>query len=81
MLLHRMRTTDTGVSYHIMERHLGYKLNIQDLIMVYYVCVPGVNNFMSVSYVNDSSVSVLWMGSNVMYYLDTEIVPVTGMVM
>ena len=36
---------------------------------------------MSVSHVNDSSVSVLWMGPNVMYYLDTEIVPVTGMLM
>ena len=36
---------------------------------------------MSVSHVNNSSVSVLWMGPNVMYYLDTEIVPVTGMLM
>ena len=45
------------------------------------LCVPGVNDFMSVSYVNDSSVSVLWMGPDVMYYLETEIVPVTGMLM
>ena len=45
------------------------------------VCVPGVDDFMQVGYVNDSSVSVLWTGPDVRYYLETEVAPVTGMLM
>ena len=45
------------------------------------VCVSGVDDFMQVGYVNDSSVSVLWTGPDVRYYLETEVAPVTGMLM
>ena len=44
------------------------------------VCMPGVNDFTQVEYVNDSSVSVLWTGPNVMYYLETDVDPLTGMI-
>ena len=43
------------------------------------VCMPGVNDFTQVEYVNDSSVSVLWTGPDVTYYLETAMDPLTGM--
>ena len=43
------------------------------------VCVPGVNDFVQVEYVNNASVSVLWSGPGVIYYLETEVDPLTGM--
>ena len=43
------------------------------------VCVPGVNDFVQVEYVNNASVSVLWSGPDVMYHLETEVDPLTGM--
>ena len=45
------------------------------------VCITRENDFVQVEYVNDSSVSVLWTGPDVRYYLETEVAPVTGMLM
>ena len=42
------------------------------------VCVPGVDDFTQVTYVNDASVSVLWSGPDVMYSLETDVDPLTG---
>ena len=42
------------------------------------VCVPGVNDFVQVEYVNNASVSVLWSGPDVTYYLETDVDPLTG---
>ena len=39
------------------------------------VCMPEADNF---GYVSNSSVRVLWTGPGVEYYLETEIVPVPG---
>ena len=44
------------------------------------VCIPGVNEFRQLRYINTSNVHVLWTGSNVEYYLETEIDPLTGMI-
>ena len=44
------------------------------------VCVPGVNSFVQVEYDNSASVSVLWSGPDVIYYLETEADPLTGMI-
>ena len=44
------------------------------------VCVPEVNDFEEIEYVNNASVSVLWTGPNVMYNLEMEIDPLTGKV-
>ena len=44
------------------------------------VCVPGVNDFVQVEYVNNASVSVLWSGPGVMYSLETDVDPLTGMI-
>ena len=41
------------------------------------VCVLKVNDFTQVTY-NDASVSVLWNGPNVMYSLETDVDPLTG---
>ena len=42
------------------------------------VCVPGENDFTQVEYLDNASVSVLWTGSDVMYYLETEVDLLTG---
>ena len=42
------------------------------------MCVPGVNDFVQVEYVNDASVSVLWSGPDVTYYLEPDVDPLTG---
>ena len=39
------------------------------------VCVP---DFTQVEYVNDASVSVLWSGPDVLYNLETDVDPLTG---
>ena len=44
------------------------------------VCMPGVNDFTQVEYVNNASVSVLWTGPNVMYYLETDVDALTSMI-
>jgi len=44
------------------------------------VCMPGVNDFRQLRYINTSNVRVLWTGPNVEYYLETEIDPLTGMI-
>ena len=44
------------------------------------VCVPGVNDFVQVEYVNNASASVLWSGPDVLYSLETETDPLTGMI-
>ena len=44
------------------------------------VCVSGVNDFVQVEYVNNASVSVLWSGPDVMYSLETDVDPLTGMI-
>ena len=44
------------------------------------VCVPGVNDFVQVEYVNNASVSVLWSGPDVMYNLESDVDPLTGMI-
>ena len=44
------------------------------------VCVPGVNDFVQVEYVNNASVSVVWSGPDVTYSLETEADPPTGMI-
>ena len=45
------------------------------------VCITRENDFMQVVYVNDASVSVLWIGPDVRYYLETEVAPITSMLM
>ena len=42
------------------------------------MCVPAVDDFTQVEYVDDASVSVLWSGSGVTYYLETEVDLLTG---
>ena len=42
------------------------------------MCVLGENDFTQVTYVNNASVSVLWNGPNVMYSLETDADPLTG---
>ena len=44
------------------------------------MCIAGVDDFTQVDYVNNASVSVLWTGPNVKYYLksDHEIIHLTG---
>ena len=42
------------------------------------VCILGVDDFTQAEYVNNASVSVLWSGPNVMYNLETDVDPVTG---
>ena len=44
------------------------------------VCIPGMNDFVQVGYVNNASVSVLWSGPDVMYNLETDVDPLTGMI-
>ena len=44
------------------------------------VCVPAVDDFIQVTYVNDASVSVLWSGLDVKYNLETDVDPLTGMI-
>ena len=44
------------------------------------VCIPGMNDLAQLDYVNDASVSVLWTGPNVRYYLETEVDPLTGII-
>ena len=44
------------------------------------MCVPGVNDFVQVEYVNNASVSVLWSGPDVMYSLENDVDPLTGMI-
>ena len=44
------------------------------------MCVPRVNGFGQVEYVNSASVSVLWSGPDVTYYLETEADPLTGII-
>ena len=44
------------------------------------VCIPGVNDFVQVEYVNNASVRVLWSGPDVTYYLETDVEPLTGMI-
>ena len=43
------------------------------------VCTLEVKDFMQVTYVNDASVSVLWSGPDIMYSLETDVDPLTGM--
>ena len=43
------------------------------------MCIAGVDDFIQVDYVNNASVSVLWTGPNVMYYLESEVEPLTCM--
>ena len=42
------------------------------------MCVPRVNDFEEVEYVDNATVSVLWTGPNVMYNLETIVDPLTG---
>ena len=42
------------------------------------VCVPAVDDFTQVEYVDDASMSVLWSGLGVTYYLETEVDLLTG---
>ena len=42
------------------------------------MCVPGVNDFVQVEYVNNASVNVLWSGPDVTYNLETDVDPLTG---
>ena len=42
------------------------------------LCVLGENDFTQVTYVNDASVSVLWSGPDIVYNLETEVDPLTG---
>ena len=44
------------------------------------MCIARVDDFTQVDYVNNASVSVLWTGPNVKYYLesDHEVIPLTG---
>ena len=42
------------------------------------LCVSAVDDFTQVTYVNDASVSVLWNGPDVMYFLETDVDPLTG---
>ena len=44
------------------------------------VCLPAVDDFTQVEYVDNASVSVLWTGSDVMYYLETEVDLLIGMI-
>ena len=43
------------------------------------VCMAGVDDFTQVDYVNNASVSVLWTGPNVMYYLESDADPLICM--
>ena len=43
------------------------------------MCTAGVDDFEQVDYVNNASVSVLWTGPNVMYYLESEVDSLTCM--
>ena len=43
------------------------------------MCVPAVENFTQVEYVDNASVSVLWSGPDVMYFLEIDVDPLTGM--
>ena len=45
------------------------------------MCVPGVDDFTQVEYVDSASVSVLWSGPDVMYFLETDVDPLTGMIL
>ena len=42
------------------------------------MCVPKVNDFEEIEYVDNANVSVLWTGPNVMYNLETIVDPLTG---
>jgi len=42
------------------------------------VCVPEVNDFEEIEFVNNASVSILWTGPNVMYNLEMEVDPLIG---
>jgi len=44
------------------------------------VCMPGVNDFRKLRYINISNVRVLWTGPSVEYYLETELNLLTGMI-
>ena len=42
------------------------------------VCITQENDFVQVEYVNDTSVSVLWTGPNVTYFMEAEVDSLTG---
>ena len=43
------------------------------------LCVPRVDDFTQVTYINDASMSVLWTGPDIVYNLETDVDPLTGM--
>ena len=43
------------------------------------MCIAGVDDFTQIDYVNNASVSVLWTGLNVMYYLESDVDPLICM--
>ena len=42
------------------------------------MCIPRVNDFEELVYVDNATVSVLWTGPNVTYNLETIVDPLTG---